>query len=77
MSTVHHQPLTYPQTPATALATLRGKGICIAHWARDLGLPRAAVVDALRGKLKGHRGKAHRVAVALGLKPDPKKTEGA
>lgn len=66
-----HRPLPYPQTPKTARAWMNARGICISHWARDLNLPREAVVDALRGRLKGNRGTAHLVAVALGLKPDP------
>jgi gp16 family phage-associated protein len=66
-----HQPLPYPQTRQSAAAALRAAGICMNHWARDLGLTRDAVVDALRGKDKGLRGTAHRAAVALGLKPGP------
>jgi gp16 family phage-associated protein len=69
MKNAPHVPLPYPQTPASAHAALRAAGICISHWARDLGLSRMAVADALRGKNKGHRGMAHRAAVALGLKP--------
>jgi len=64
-----HLPLPYPQTPESAHAALRAAGICISYWAHDLGLTRMAVVDALRGRNKGHRGMAHRAAVALGLKP--------
>jgi gp16 family phage-associated protein len=67
----HHHPLPYPQTPGSAHSWFRSHGVCVAHWARDLGLERQIVVDALRGKIKGHRGKAHRVAVALGIKPNP------
>lgn len=66
-----HNPLPYPQTPASAKAWLHSRGICVSHWARDLHLSRAVVVDALRGRIKGRRGEAHRVAIALGLKPDP------
>lgn len=73
MKNAPHRPLRYPQTPETALAALRAQGIVVAHWARDLGITRTAVVDALRARNKGHRGMAHRAAVALGLKPDPAK----
>lgn len=66
-----HHPLPYPQTPATALAWMRTHGICISHWARDLHFPRHLVVDCLRGRIKGDRGASHRVAIALGLKPNP------
>ena len=33
---------------------------------------RLPVGNLLRGLGKGHRGKCHRAAIALGLKPDPK-----
>lgn len=72
MKHTDHSPLPYPQTPESARALLHDRGVCISYWARDLGLPRMAVVDALRGKGKGLRGDAHRASVALGLKAGPK-----
>ena len=38
------------------------------------GLPRLVLVDLLRGRLRGHRGQAHRAAIVLGLKPNPETT---
>ena len=69
---IEHKALPFPQTKESALALLRAEGVCVSDWARDLGLSRTSVVDALRGKIKGNRGMAHRVAVALGLKAAPK-----
>lgn len=64
-------PLPYPQTPESANAWFISHGICKAHWAQAQGFNRMILVDLLRGRLKGLRGEAHRVAVALGLKADP------
>jgi gp16 family phage-associated protein len=62
----------YPQTPATAREWIRANGVCVADLARTHQVPRAVLVDLLRGQLKGHRGVAHHGAIALGLKPQPK-----
>lgn len=60
-----------PKTPAQARAWFRANGISITDWCRDHGFNRYTVVDLLRGKRLGHRGEAHRAAVALGLKESP------
>ena len=62
----------YPKTPATARAWLRAHGIAVSQLARAHNLDRFTLVDLLRGKQKGLRGEAHRGAVVLGLKPEPK-----
>jgi gp16 family phage-associated protein len=36
--------------------------------AREVGVSSRIVYELLRGRLKGHRGQAHRAAVLLGLK---------
>lgn len=46
----------------------RRLGISINSWAREHGVHHQIVRDLLDGKLKGHRGAAHRAAVLLGLK---------
>ncbi len=53
-------------TPLSALA--------VAELARHNNLPRLVLVDLLRGRLRGHRGQAHRAAIVLGLKPNPETT---
>lgn len=65
-------PLPYPQTPQSAHSLLRAYGVPITELAREINVDRMTVVDLLRGVGKGHRGKRHRAAIALGLKPDPK-----
>lgn len=50
---------------------LRAHGVNLKAWCRERGLSYYVVRDVLRGRLRAHRGEAHRAAVALGLKPDP------
>lgn len=60
------------RTPAQARKWLEANGINISEWSRQHGVSRHTVADLLRGKRKGHRGEAHRAAIALGMKADPK-----
>ena len=60
------------RTPAQARKWLRANGISATEWATKHGFSRYTVADLLRGKRKGHRGEAHRAAVSLGMKQDPK-----
>lgn len=43
----------------------------VVEFARQNGLDRHAVNDALRGVGKGNFGKSHQTAIALGIKRDP------
>lgn len=54
---------------------LESKGISIVEFARLHKLNRHVVTDVLLGRTKGRYGKAHKAAVALGLKPDPAATK--
>jgi gp16 family phage-associated protein len=45
-------------------------GQTVTQWAQDHGFPASVVYALLSGRTRGRRGKAHRAAVALGLKPD-------
>ncbi|MGQ0711001.1 MAG: DNA-binding protein [Rhodoferax sp.] len=47
---------------------LRRQGITITQWAVNHGYPRSAVYRVLNGIDKAHFGRAHEIAVALGLK---------
>jgi len=58
-------------TPSQVHAWFPQNGICISEWCRHYHLSRYTVTDLMRGNLKGSRGKAHRAAILLGLKPDP------
>lgn len=44
------------------------RGEQISEWAHKRGFPPALVYSVLSGRSKGRRGKAHAIAVALGLK---------
>jgi gp16 family phage-associated protein len=44
------------------------RGETVSQWAKSRGFPRHVVFEVLAGKRRCTRGKAHEVAVALGLK---------
>lgn len=44
-------------------------GVSVTNWAAERGFKRNQVYDVLNGRATGRRGVAHRIAVALGLKP--------
>jgi gp16 family phage-associated protein len=50
----------------------KAEGISIAAWSKVRGFNVLTVYRVLNGRLKGTRGEAHRIAVALGLKKEPK-----
>lgn len=52
-------------------AELRAHGINLREFCDQRGISYQAARELLIGKSKGHRGEAHKAAVALGLKPDP------
>lgn len=56
-------------TPEQAKQRLRLQGITITAWAEARGYTRSEVYRVLNGQHKGHFGKAHDIAVALGMKP--------
>lgn len=45
------------------------RGESVADWARERGFSQSVVYQVLNGRCKALRGDSHRVAVALGLKP--------
>lgn len=47
------------------------RGEQISTWAEQHGFSKDLVYSVLAGRAKGHRGQAHKIAVALGLKPQP------
>lgn len=44
------------------------RGITVTQWARDNGYRRAEVYRVINGQAKCHYGKAHQIAVKLGMK---------
>lgn len=57
--------------PSEARAEFRRCGRTIRDWARENAFSPALVYAALSGRVLGERGRAHDIAVALKLKPDP------
>lgn len=51
------------------------RGLTIADWAKQHGFKQDLVYSVLRGRVRGARGEAHKIAVALGLK-DPNVSDG-
>lgn len=47
---------------------LRRSGVSIAEWARANQASYSLTHELLAGRIKGHRGESHRIAVLLGLK---------
>lgn len=58
-------------TPDQVKARLRREGKTITQWAAENGYARDRVYRVLGGVDKGHYGRAHEIAVKLGLKPAP------
>jgi len=59
-----------PKTPDQVKQAFRAKGVTFTQWAKDNGYTRHAVYRVLNGFDKAHYGKAHEIAVKLGLKLD-------
>jgi gp16 family phage-associated protein len=53
-------------------ARFKAEGVSISEWARANGFSVVMVYRVLDGQVKGLRGESHRIAVALGLKKQPK-----
>jgi gp16 family phage-associated protein len=47
------------------------KGMTYAQWAKDNNYPEYAVYNVISGVNKAARGRAHEIAVKLGLKDNP------
>lgn len=58
-------------TPQQIKKRFRDQGITITAWSAERGFPRTAVYRVLNGVEKGTFGRAHEIAVALGMKPQP------
>lgn len=57
-----------PATPAQVKARLTRQGKTITQWAEENGYPRPAVYRVLNGLDKARFGRAHEIAIKLGLK---------
>ncbi|KAF1692726.1 DNA-binding protein [Pseudoxanthomonas jiangsuensis] len=56
-------------TPEQVKERLRLQGKTTTQWAAEHGFTRNEVYRVLNGQAKAHYGKAHEIAVLLGLKP--------
>lgn len=56
------------KTPDQVKKSFRLKGIPVAAWAKQHGYTPQEVYKVLNGQAKGNFGKAHSIAVALGMK---------
>lgn len=50
-------------------ARFRRQGVTFTEWAESHGYTRNEVYRVLNGQAKAHYGKAHEIAVKLGIKP--------
>jgi gp16 family phage-associated protein len=62
----HFVPRT--KTPAEVRAEFRRRGLTIRGWAKRRGVSEQLVHAVLSGLAKGHYGRSHEIAVALGIK---------
>lgn len=60
------------RTPDQVKAEFEAQGITITDWARKNKFPPREVILVLNGYYQCKRGRAHRIAVALGIKAEPK-----
>lgn len=59
------------KTPEQVKAEFNARGKTFTDWAKGHGFPRRDVYLVLNGQSKCLYGRAHEIAVAFGLKPDP------
>lgn len=57
-------------TPEQIKQSFRASGVTVTEWAEKHGYTRNAVYRVLNRIDKAHYGKAHEIAVALGMKSD-------
>ncbi len=62
---------TKVKTPEQAKQDLWASGMTVTQWARDHNYTQREVSMVLNGQYKGKSGKAHDIAVALGIKAKP------
>jgi gp16 family phage-associated protein len=61
-------------SPEQIKQRFKQQGLTFTQWAKDNDFPVNKVHRVMAGIEKGNYGKAHEIAVKLGLKPDPSKT---
>lgn len=71
MNVPYQLPSSKPLTPDQVKRNFNAAGIPVAQWSDANGYSRRYVYMVLNGQFKGHFGKAHEIAVKLGLKLAP------
>lgn len=61
----------HSKTPQEVKQEFINQGIPVSEWAENNGFIPQEVYKVLNGQSKGNFGRAHQIAVALGLKPAP------
>ena len=56
------------KSPQEAKRWLQAQGLSVAEFSREHDLDQATTYQVLAGRKKGLRGKAHKAAIALGIK---------
>ncbi|AFJ01988.1 putative phage-like DNA-binding protein [Methylophaga frappieri] len=60
-------------SPEQVKAKFKKQGLTFSKWARENEFPVRAVYRVIAGIDKGDHGRAHEIAVKLGIKADPEK----
>lgn len=60
---------TVVRTRDEVLRLFELQGVSVSDWAKAHNFRRENVYSVLAGRTRGRRGEAHRISVALGLKP--------
>jgi len=71
METPYKLPKTQPYNADKVRSLFKQAGVPISDWAKSNNYCVTKVYQVLNGALKGTRGKAHEIAVKLGLKIEP------
>lgn len=67
--TMRPKMIKHTRTREEVLAAFEAQGLSVTEWAAAHGFRREDVYAVLGGRTRGRRGEAHRIAVALGIKP--------
>ena len=62
------------RSPKEVRRAFRLRGETVSAWAQRNGFGKHCVYGVLSGRIKGDWGEGHRVAVALGIKPEPRRS---
>lgn len=67
-----HETSTMSKTASQVRAEFIARGETVTEWAKRNGFPVTSVRAVLSGHNEGRYGQSHRIAVALGMKEQPK-----